>query len=128
MKEKFIAVVGLLVLAGCATVDAPSSGATNSAASLSGLQIEQDLVGQELRYTGFVRTGKFTGTLTLVRGGKIDVSPDSREKDSGTWRIADNQICLTFDVGLNGQEVCSNVRIEGPKAYGTDIGFSFNKV
>jgi hypothetical protein len=64
-------------------------------------------------------------TVTLRPNGTVQ-GTSKTERDSGTWRLSGNQICIGWTKWLGGQTRCSGLTSEG--SYYKGSGFTFRRI
>lgn len=90
-----------------------------SAATLSGAQIKDKLVGKKMNW----KTGKASGTIHLKTSGKVTVTINGGKlkKDNGKWWIKSNSLCTQYSKIRKGKPKCFTYKPSGA-GYKTNDG------
>ena len=101
-----------------------SACAPTNLVPLSGDEIHAELAGNNFRYAGSEMTAFiFSGFLTVQENGLLEFNTDRTGPESGTWRIADDAVCITLQVLLSGEERCFGMSRSGPDTFKTSDGY-----
>jgi hypothetical protein len=64
-------------------------------------------------------------TITMKPNGTV-VGTSKTERDSGTWKLSGNQLCISWRKWLGGQARCSGLVSDGGQYHGN--GFTFKRI
>ena len=119
MEKAMFPVVAALLLAACAGPQVTP---------MTGAEIQSEIVGQTFTYEGYDGGSfLFSGSLDVRENGALEFRTDTNEAEAGTWRLVENNVCITLEVLRSGAENCVSVSRLGPEQYQTSDGYRLTK-
>lgn len=107
-----------ILLAACATEQLPT---------LSGAEIQAELVGETFDYSGVERSYRVTGSMDIKESGELVFRMETNVPETGTWRIAGDEFCVTIAVARYGSERCLSVEKIAEGKYQMSDGYVLTK-
>lgn len=115
MMKKFV----IAAACGASIVFAVSAaGTANAGETLKSHEIKKFVPG---RATAKIMGSKVS--ISMSRGGSLSAKWDG-ERDTGTWRVSGDRLCIKFNKWMNGATRCSSVTRAGNSYQVAGVTFS----
>ncbi|WP_370231386.1 hypothetical protein [Cognatishimia sp.] len=91
---------------------------------LSSADIQQAIQDSTFRYHARYRASDIGGRVTFHADGQLEVKPNAGPRETGSWTIADDRVCVKVKGLRNGTESCSSISVSEDGVYHASYGIT----